>query len=444
MRWGNEQLRHLARVQVSNVDKKSLDGEQAVSLCNYTDVYYNDRITRSLDFMGATASAGQVRSFQLGEGDILLTKDSETADDIGVPAYVAEDLPGVLCGYHLALLRSFETVHAPFLYWAIRSDFVRDQLAVSATGVTRFGLTYDALKGLVIPLPPIETQRRIADFLDDQIARMDRAITLRDRQVRDAKNLLVSVVHAAVTGGVVDHRVRANRWALPWAPALPGHWGTPRICQVAQLGTGHTPSRDRPELWEGADIPWLTTADVYRFRGDQIDVIHDTEHHISPLGIANSAAVMHPAGTVALSRTSASAGFSIVMGAPMATSQDYATWTCGPQVIPEFLLWCLRAMRGDLLGRLAMGSTHKTIYFPDLMGIRIPLPPIGEQEDAIRQIAETADSSRSLQESFSSARTLLEERKAALITGAVTGEFDVVSASPRSIQAAKAGVGGAG
>ena len=84
--------------------------------------------------------------------------------------------------------------------------------------------------------------------------------------------------------------------------------------------------------------------------------------------MANSSAELHPKGSVVLCRT-ASAGYSAVMGKDMATSQDFVAWRCGPQLDPFYLLWCLRAMRSDLLGRLAMGSTHKTIYVPDLQAL---------------------------------------------------------------------------
>src|SRR4051812_31824421 len=100
-----ERLKHIATVRISNVDKKSIEGDTPVRLCNYTDVYYRDRITRNSEFMRATATPDQRTTFALRRGDVLLTKDSETADDIGVSSYVADDLPDVLCGYHLALIR---------------------------------------------------------------------------------------------------------------------------------------------------------------------------------------------------------------------------------------------------------------------------------------------------------------------------------------------------
>jgi type I restriction enzyme S subunit len=155
--------------------------------------------------------------------------------------------------------------------------------------------------------------------------------------------------------------------------------------RVARLGTGHTPSRQVPEYWERCTIPWLTLADVGQLRDGRTQVITDTANTISELGLANSAAEIHPAGTVALSRT-ASVGFSCVLGRDMATSQDFVTWTCGPAIEPRYLLWVLRGTVDEILG-LRTGSTHKTIYMPDIETIRVPLPPI----DAQRRIADYLD-----------------------------------------------------
>jgi len=152
-----------------------------------------------------------------------------------------------------------------------------------------------------------------------------------------------------------------------------------QIRKIAQLGTGHTPSRSVETYWEPSEctIPWLTLADVGQLRDGSVSVIHDTKEKVSPLGLANSAAVRHPAGTVAFSRT-ASVGFSCILGVDMATSQDFVTWTCGPKLDPRYLLWVLRGEREDIVAR-TQGSTHKTIYMPDIEQLAIPLPSLDEQ-----------------------------------------------------------------
>ncbi|MFD6451586.1 MULTISPECIES: restriction endonuclease subunit S [unclassified Nocardia] len=173
----------------------------------------------------------------------------------------------------------------------------------------------------------------------------------------------------------------------PWLVAA--RWPTVPIRLVARLGSGHTPSRKVPEYWEDCTVPWVTLADVWQLRGGGVDVISTTKEKISKVGMANSSATLHPAGTVILSRT-ASVGFSAIMGSAMATSQDFATWTCDSRLDSRFLLHVLRGMAPDLK-RVAMGSTHKTIYMPDIEQLRTPLPPLEEQ----RRIADFLDAETS-------------------------------------------------
>ena len=103
--WDVTLIKHVANVRFSGVDKHSHDHETPVRLCNYTDVYKNDRITSKMNLMQATATSAEIARLTLKSGDVIITKDSETPDDIAVPAWVPEDLPGVVCAYHLGLLR---------------------------------------------------------------------------------------------------------------------------------------------------------------------------------------------------------------------------------------------------------------------------------------------------------------------------------------------------
>jgi type I restriction enzyme R subunit len=86
--WELRRLRHVLDMRVSNVDKHAKDGEEPIRLCNYVDVYKNERITERLSFMRATASPEEISRFHLQTGDVIITKDSEDWTDIGVPAYV--------------------------------------------------------------------------------------------------------------------------------------------------------------------------------------------------------------------------------------------------------------------------------------------------------------------------------------------------------------------
>ncbi|HET8659712.1 MAG TPA: restriction endonuclease subunit S [Micromonosporaceae bacterium] len=205
--------------------------------------------------------------------------------------------------------------------------------------------------------------------------------------------------------------------AVSWLAC--SRWRTVPVRRVAKLGTGHTPSRQHPEYWENCTIPWVTLADVWQLRDGTVDVIRATNEKISPGGLVNSAAVKHPAGTVILSRT-ASIGYSAILGVDMATSQDFATWTCGERLHARYLLYALRAMRPDFK-RLTAGSTHKTIYMPDIAQLRIPLPSLDEQ----RRIADFLDAETAVINTLGAARkrqqALVEERFATKVFNTVRG-----------------------
>lgn len=173
------------------------------------------------------------------------------------------------------------------------------------------------------------------------------------------------------------------RTDLRWAPEIPAHWSVVPLNYVARMGTGHTPDRNKTEYWKDCIVPWVTIRDATS-APDSLKPLTDTSQKISMLGLANSAAVVHPAGTVMLSRT-ASVGYSVVVDMPMATSQDFVTWSPGPRLDSQFLLLVLRSMKPEWQ-RLAFGSTHRTIYMPDLEALRIPLPPLDEQRRIVKFI----------------------------------------------------------
>jgi type I restriction enzyme S subunit len=289
---------------------------------------------------------------------------------------------------------------------------------------SQFDISWDQFRLIEVTLPPLDEQRAIADFLDTETARIDALITKKRRLIELLDERYHDVVRHGVSGVLtgVERRVPSS---VPWMADRPDSWDEAMLKLVADLGTGHTPSREHPEWWVDCTIPWVTTGEVSQMRSDRLETLTTTRERISALGLANSSAVLHPAHTVVLCRTAASAGYSAIMGVDMATSQDIVTWTCGLLLRPRFLLLCLRAMRGDLLGRLAMGSTHKTIYMPDVESIRVPLPPVEEQDRIVEAVWSRLRVVGGTVDRLHRQIELLVEHRQALITAAVTGELEI-------------------
>ena len=188
-------------MRVSNVDKHINDHEFTIRLCNYVDVYNYDRITETVPFMAATATVEEIERFRLNQGDVLITKDSEAWNDIGVPALVECSAPDLICGYHLALLRPLERlITGAFLFRALQSPSVTYQFHTAANGVTRYGLSHRAIKSVLLPLPPITEQIAIVRYVDKTTADIDAAISDARTQIELLQEYHTRLIADVVTG----------------------------------------------------------------------------------------------------------------------------------------------------------------------------------------------------------------------------------------------------
>lgn len=174
---------------------------------------------------------------------------------------------------------------------------------------------------------------------------------------------------------------------------IPGDWQSVKLDDVAKRGSGHTPDKKHPEYWNG-NIKWVSLRDSEAL--DKLFVA-ETAASITPAGIANSSAVLHPAGTVILSRD-AGVGKSAILGSSMAVSQHFMAWQCGPKLDNVYLYYWLQRMKPEF-ERIAMGSTIKTIGLPYFEALRIPLPPRDEQSGiaaALRRVDECIEAMQAL------------------------------------------------
>lgn len=195
--WEEKKLGDLAKIIVSSVDKKTIKDEIPVFLCNYKDVYYNINITKNLNFMLATAKKLEIEKYVLANGDVLITKDSETPGDIAISALISEELNGVVCGYHLAIIRPKNyCLNGAFLNYLFSMQKTRYYFFTLATGATRFGLSIGAINNASILLPPLAEQKKIAKILNT----WDKAISTTEALINNSKQQKKALMQQLLTG----------------------------------------------------------------------------------------------------------------------------------------------------------------------------------------------------------------------------------------------------
>ena len=182
MQMEKYKLGDIATVEISGVDKKMKDGEKEIRLCNFVDVYYNWAITtaRYDTFMFASANPNEISKFQLKKGQVALTKDSETRDDIGIPTYIADDFDDVILGYHCALITPNKAIlDGRYLNALLHTDYAKKYFACNASGSgQRYALSVEALNSFPVPIIPLSEQERIGEIF----SALDKKIEL-NRQI---------------------------------------------------------------------------------------------------------------------------------------------------------------------------------------------------------------------------------------------------------------------
>ncbi len=195
--WEIDNLSSVSEILVSNVDKKVAEDEIPVRLCNYLDVYQNGYIDDRLDFMAGSATKEEISKFAVKDGDILITKDSETSEDIASAAIVTKNIVNLICGYHLAIIRpKSNQINSNYLVKTLGHSQVHHQFVIKANGVTRFGLTYPSIKEVLIPIPPVDEQQKIAEILST----WDRAIERVEKLINAKQRLKKGLMQQLLTG----------------------------------------------------------------------------------------------------------------------------------------------------------------------------------------------------------------------------------------------------
>lgn len=315
-----------------------------------------------------------------------------------------------------------EKINRRYAYYLWCSDKVTDRLSAIVQSVTRSHQRVNPADILKLPWswPSLHTQQKIAQYLDEKTSRIDKLIekkhALLDRLI---EMRLALITHTVTKGLNPDASLKPS--GFDWIDDIPAHWETGNIRRFTKMKTGHTPSRSNPQYWDDCTIPWFTLSDVWQLRDGTRWYLDETAEKISEIGIDNSAAELLPSGTVIFSRT-ASIGYSGIMPQPMATTQDFWNWVCGPKLIPEYLLLIFRSMT-QKFEEITSGSTHKTIYKGIAAGLEICVPPIEEQEKIASFVFEKIAGIDKVANQIRCSIEEISEYRSALITAAVTGQI---------------------
>jgi type I restriction enzyme S subunit len=358
----------------------------------------------------------------------------------------------VICTNFFRRIELADATVAPFIDRFLQYDYACGGTIDIQSGSNNLrNLNFSAFLDKLIPIPPVPEQRRIVHKLENLSARSRKARAELDAipplVERYKLNFPRSVFRGEQTASfrhgndlepaslllkrtAAPEQGRGGRKAtdeiIPGkggisvndpGTELPEGWAWVPLLRLARQETGHTPSRTHPEWW-GGDVCWVSIPDANKHHGQ---VIHDTIQKTNEAGLANSSARLLPEGTVVLSRT-ASVGYVTILGREMATSQDFATWTCSAALEPKYLMYALMSEGNDIRD-FGEGSTHTTIYFPEIRAFNIKLAPLEEQREIVRRIEKAFGMVERITVEAERARKLVDRLDQRIFAKAFAGEL---------------------
>ena len=354
----------------------------------------------------------------LQRGDVLLAKDGST---LGIAALV-RDLPReATVNGSIAVLRP-HSADPSFLRYVLESAVVQGEIQRLKDGMGVPHLFQWDIRRLPVPLPPLDVQRRIADFLDDQVERINKCSELRGRQAALVGSQLAAVLDTAFRANVGDSEWRPLSSVMRYFQD--GDWieapfitdAGIRLIQTGNIGAGR---------YREQGFKFISEESFRQLRCKEVlpgDVL------ISRLGSPVARACIAPD-----------------LGVPAITSVDVAICRPDPEIaLAKYLVYFLSSPKhladSDNLSR---GATMQRLSRSQLGRIKVPVPSVQIQQMVTARLDRSWRAAKQLEGKLTASQDLLGERGRSLITAAVTGEFDVTTASPRAAEVAIAGVGGA-
>ena len=423
--WSEKRLKHVTSVFPSNVDKHVKEGEQSIKLCNYTDVYYNNEITDRLSFMEATATPAQIEKFKLREGQTIITKDSETADDIGVPSYVPKNFENVICGYHLTVIQPSQNIVGKFVSWYFRSAFLRAVLETRANGLTRVGLSQYSIDNLEILVPPMSEQEMIVEFLDHETAKIDALIAEQKRLIELLKEKRQAVISHAVTKGL-NPNVEMKDSGVEWIGQVPSHWSIGALRWYADIQGGLAKGKSYGWDEETEELPYLRVANV---QSGHIDL---TEVHTVEVSVREISRYRLKSGDVLMNE----GGDNDKLGRGAVWHGEIELCLHQNHV---FAIRPTSALHPDWLAVFTQSESARAYFYlyskqstnlasisaSNIMGCPVPIPPCDEQKETLENLSFRLNKLDALVGKIELQMKLLSERRSALVSAAVTGKIDV-------------------
>jgi type I restriction enzyme S subunit len=406
------------------LDEKQVTGDHLRPYLRNVDVQWGRVNTSNLPQMDFDESDRQ--KFTLKAGDILVCEGGEVGR-----AAVWEGAAGLEEVYYQKALHRLRPLdvqgeYPRYMYWCLHAAAAESAYANGGKS-TIAHLPADAFRRVRFPKPARGQQERIANFLDEQTARIDDLIAQKEAFKAAVQAYFAARLGTAVVEGISGGRLRSAE--SKGFEAVRADWALVPLKHLVAFSGGMTPSKDNDLFWVG-EIPWVSPKDMKRF------VLLDSEDHVSQSALDSTSLKLQPPNSILvvvrgmiLAHT-----FPVALNAVEVTiNQDMKAMQPKGRVSAQYLAWALRGLQPLMLS-LTEESAHgtKVLRTDQWANQAIPVPCEDEQAEMVARFESWERQTSQLTSHLVQHIERLREYRSSLISAAVTGQMDLGSFSSQS------------
>ena len=325
-----------------------------------------------------------------------------------------------------------QALHSRFAHYLLHG-YDLAKLFYRMGGGLRQSMKFDDLKRMPVVLPPRMAQERIANFLDEQTARIDALIAEKEQLASSLKDFEEVTGFQLVTRGLASSTKRASYSEL-WLTDVPAHWKLLKLRYLASIGNGSTPKRDNEDYWVRGSIPWLNSGSVTNPRVQEAsDWVTENACKECHLPMVRQGSTL-----VALTGQGKTRGSAAFLEFNSTINQHLAYLSPFSQELADEYLWVALTGLYSVLRYISDGggSTKGALTCEQLAQFRIPIPPREEQKQITSEYKRRTDAVNRLLSNVLEHIERLREYRSSLISAAVTGQLSIDEFEARKLEAA--------
>ncbi|NQX84848.1 MAG: restriction endonuclease subunit S [Flavobacteriaceae bacterium] len=417
--WKVKRVKDVAKKMGSGVTPKG--GSESYKTTGITflrsqNVYDNGLKLDNVSYIDSETHQ-KMQNSQIKPLDILI---NITGASIGRSCIVPDSLEEANINQHILYLRASKEL-VPFISLYIKSNLIKDYINLIQSGSSREGLSMGETRQFSIPLPPIQEQKQIADYLEKKTTAIDKKIDLLEQKIEHYQNLRKSLINETVTKGL-DKNVKLKDSGIEWIGQIPEHWEVKRIKDLFKTLSGGTPSTKNSSFWTGA-IPWIPSGAIQNNNVNKEIV----KHYISEEALNRSSTKLASKGSVLIALTGATCSNVGFLNFDTTINQSIVSMTSSEKNIYNRYYYYYLMSKRESIRALMTGGAQEGINQGNVRHLKVCFFSREEQQQIADYLDTKTQTIDTIIDTIKDQIITLKELRKTLINDVVTGKIKVTA-----------------